>query len=82
MHSNTAAPSHRMRGAGKADVRDTKGAKNMGKVTRNTVEAVYNQVQQHYMEMLFSMYERWQDEKMYEDIKDYVSFEQQYVPET
>lgn len=45
------------------------------------VKELWEKINRENAEMLCYLYDRWQDEKKYEDIKDYLEYAQRDIPE-
>ena len=42
---------------------------------------LWKNVNDNYADLFFNLWSRWQDEKEYEDIQDYLAVIQKYIPE-
>ncbi len=42
---------------------------------------LWKNVNDNYADLFFNLWSRWQDEKEYEDIRDYLAVIQKYIPE-
>lgn len=46
-----------------------------------SVRELWEQINNNYSDLLFNLYERWQEEKEYEDINEYLKVIQRYIPQ-
>ena len=45
------------------------------------IDELWKNVNNNHADLLFNLWGRWQDEKEYEDIQDYLTVIQKYIPE-